>query len=375
MKEQDVAIIGLGPAGSTLGYLLAKKGIKVLGIDYRKFPREKLCAGLITYKTQNLLNTLISGSVDFLEKEGIIFFSDCKYGIGTRKQGLFWQGRLEEPFKILERKEYDYFWYKKFLEAGGKVLTAKVVSINKGKLLLDTGKSVKAKFIIGADGVNSVLRKYLAKKKRVLPPNNKKQALALETFLPQEKVSLPYIPSIFLGYVPCGYLWAFPSRKGFCLGLGSSKLKDGKRLKTILEEFCWHYAQSRPQKVYAHFLPYGDFEEKPGLDRYFLVGDAAGLADPLLGEGIYYAHKSAFLLFKALEKFFTGLGTVEDNYFQLLAEEIKEMSFALYWRRVVFSLLKGGDFYFVKKIFSRYYRKIEETIQGKRSFYFLQKRM
>lgn len=370
MKGHDVAIIGLGPAGATLGYLLAKRGMRVLGIDYKKFPREKLCAGLITYKTQSLINNLVPGSLDFLEKEKIIFFSDWNYGIGTKKQGIFWQGKLEEPFKIVERQRYDYFWYKKFLEAGGKILTARVVGIREDKLFLDNGETLQAKFIIGADGVNSVVRKYLAKKKATLPPHNKKQALALEAFLPRDMVNLPYFPCIFFGYVPDGYVWSFPSSKGVCIGLGAGKIKDGKKLKVILEEFCWRYAKVKPAKVYAHFLPYGDFEEKPGLTNCFLIGDAAGFADPLLGEGIFYAHKSAYLLFKALERFFSNPAKVRKTYFQLLKEELKELRFALYWRKVTFSFLARGDFYLFKKIFSRYSRVLEETIQGKRSFYF-----
>ncbi len=369
MKNLDVAIIGLGPAGSMLGYLLAQKGYKVLGIDYKDFPREKLCAGLITDKTVQLLERIFPGSVSYLEEKKVIVFKSTSYGVGNR-QGIFWQGKLERPFRIVDRKKYDFFWYEQFQKAGGKVLRERVVKVEEGKIYLANGEILSPGFIVGADGVNSVLRRFLAQKKIVRPPHNKEQALALETFFKASDVNLPRFPSIFFGYVPSGYIWAFPHAKGFCLGIGSNKVKDGKRLKGILDEFCLSFVKNKAQKVYAHFLPYGDFEKSPAYDNCFLLGDAAGLADPLLGEGIYYAQQSAFLLASAFS-LASNEENIRDIYLQLLAEEIKELRFALYWRKVVFSFLWVRDFYPLKWAFFRGARYLEETIQGKRSFCFL----
>jgi flavin-dependent dehydrogenase len=59
MTEYDVIIVGGGPAGSTAGYLLRNFGLKILIIDKNNFPRQKLCAGCITYKTVRLLERII----------------------------------------------------------------------------------------------------------------------------------------------------------------------------------------------------------------------------------------------------------------------------------------------------------------------------
>ena len=55
----DAIVIGAGPAGSTAAYLLAKKGFKVLILDKKAFPRDKLCGGLITWKTVKVLENII----------------------------------------------------------------------------------------------------------------------------------------------------------------------------------------------------------------------------------------------------------------------------------------------------------------------------
>jgi len=67
----DVIVIGAGPAGSTAADLLAKKGFKVLILDKKAFPRDKLCGGLITWKTVKVLENIFQTSPDFLKSNRI----------------------------------------------------------------------------------------------------------------------------------------------------------------------------------------------------------------------------------------------------------------------------------------------------------------
>ena len=62
----DAIVIGAGPAGSTAAYLLASKGFKVLILDKSTFPRDKLCGGLLTWKTVKLLESIFQTNIEFL---------------------------------------------------------------------------------------------------------------------------------------------------------------------------------------------------------------------------------------------------------------------------------------------------------------------
>jgi len=73
----DVIIVGGGPAGTTAAYLLDKKGYEVLIIDKKKFPRNKLCGGLLTKKTLNILSDIYNFNVKDLKKDKVInYISD-----------------------------------------------------------------------------------------------------------------------------------------------------------------------------------------------------------------------------------------------------------------------------------------------------------
>jgi len=102
-KLYDVIIVGAGPSGSTLGYLLADSGLDVLVIDEANFPRSKLCAGAITWKTRKLLEELFKIS---FEKQFTMENVSADYFIYEK----FRQNVVEispEPFYFVDRKKYD----------------------------------------------------------------------------------------------------------------------------------------------------------------------------------------------------------------------------------------------------------------------------
>ena len=87
-KSYDVVIVGAGPAGATAGMVLAKKGMNVLVLERETFPRDKLCAGLITLKTQELISDLVGQDLSKLQSRGIIEYQSTAYGLGNT-QDLF----------------------------------------------------------------------------------------------------------------------------------------------------------------------------------------------------------------------------------------------------------------------------------------------
>lgn len=363
----DVVIVGLGPAGSVLGYILAKHGINVIGVDYRSFPRFKLCGGLITWKTQQLIEKVLQKDTSFLTKT--IIYSSKEYGMGCGD--WLYQGHLDIPFKIVDRYLYDFFWFEQFKRVGGKYVKAKVVGLDlsSSSIILSSGERVRGRYIVGADGVFSIIRRKLATKSKITKPGNINQVLAIEGFVPLDQIKLSYKPYIFFGKVPLGYAWIFPAKQGWALGI-LSQVRDARRLKQIFLEFCVKWAKTYKQKIYAHFLPYGDFEKKPVYKNCFLIGDAAGWVDPLLGEGIYYAHKSALILATAFLQGQFKLPVVREKFIHDLKEELQELRYALFWRKCLFTMGKFNNFALLKWLFLKKHKMFENIIHGKSSFCF-----
>jgi len=105
-NSYDVVIIGAGPAGSTAAYILAANGFKVLIVDKSAFPRDKLCGGLLTFKSIQLLEDIFSMPLDLLQSRRLITFQSSSYQVGN-STGASVKGRLNYPFHFVRRKDYD----------------------------------------------------------------------------------------------------------------------------------------------------------------------------------------------------------------------------------------------------------------------------
>jgi flavin-dependent dehydrogenase len=121
--------------------------------------------------------------------------------------------------------------------------------------------------------------------------------------------------------------------------------------------------------VRSHALPYGNYLTQPGCSNILLIGDACGLADPLLGEGIYYAHKSAQLAALATIQSYRHSQDAFRIYRQQLYETIiPELKFIWMVRQIIFSLPGSWPGLILSFLLKINPRKCEETIQGQRSY-------
>lgn len=287
----DAIIIGAGPAGSYAGYLLADMGLTVALIDRRTFPREKLCGGLLTFKTAELLQPVCP--VETLSKFDIM------------RSHAFYQDQFSASFGLLSpaytvlRLQFDTQLMELARGKGAHTyLGAPIWGINfaRKEVCLSDGRTLKYSALIGADGAQSTVRQIAA-----LPKNE--MGFCLEAHVPWSLLKNPKRLlsggiEIYYGDFPNGYGWIFPCKDSVAVGVGS--LAEGISERNILTRYNRFlarvlFANSTHIKPAGAYLPSGTSVVlgAPQYENLCLVGDAAGLIDPFTGEGIYYALLSA----------------------------------------------------------------------------------
>ncbi|RJR15769.1 MAG: geranylgeranyl reductase family protein [Nitrospiraceae bacterium] len=384
----DVIIAGAGPAGSTAGYLLSRAGLKVLIIDKSTFPRKKLCAGLITYKTVRLLERVFGETVDSLKEKGLINYESNGYELYCRDR-LITGRTIDVPFRFIDRESYDHFLLNKAREAGASVIEGdgvglRSLNILKSAVRTNSGKEYSADIIIGADGVNSRIRRSFLVDLFGREDWSGNLASAHEIFIRRESTGKQLEhPALFFDYVDWGYAWVFPNRERLKIGMCALKKKNKDDIlssfRTFLSEMKFN--EMGEEKIHSYVLPYGSFLPTPVFRNVFLVGDAAGFADPLLGEGIYYAQRSAELASLAIldvmhdrrgqSKPLEALATA---YINLLRQHIfTEFEYAGKIRKVIFTYLNMSRYFPLKILMGLLGDMPVETVHGIRSYKWMKK--
>ena len=319
MTRFDLLIVGAGPAGSFAAELLAKGGARVALFDGRPEGEPKACGGGVTAKAlkawPQLLNA-VGRTVNELDL----------YSPSSKKLHL----ELDEPFAIYSRIAFDCYLRDRARDAGAQIISdkisaRKVKKTNDGwRVTTDSGREWTGSVLIGADGANSGIAKMLAGK---LPPSDMEVAFGYRAPLPSNE-SAPTVVAFLPGWV--GYAWAFPRPDHISFGIATTQdAFEHEPLDDLLWQFMvGYYLQCEGAKVKFWAVDKGDVKTSqfrahlestaeryaariPGLaaetwDRrtvcgadWALLGDAAGFADPVTGEGIYYALRSAELLAQA----------------------------------------------------------------------------
>ena len=297
MLTVDVLIIGGGPAGSSLGYSLQKAGLICCIVDKAAFPRKKLCGGLLTQKTADLIEDIF-GDVSF----------PCEYT--TKNIRLFLGNenlsrvQTDSNFYLVNRVDFDFYFIRQYLGVGGILFdntTVKKVNLETNSAMLSSREEIHYKVLVGADGANSQVRKYIDSKYR---PN----AMCLEFDSPANEIGDEI--QVYFSTLRSGYGWCFPKKGYYTVGIGG-EIKVNQDIKKSFKLFYRSINKTAgSENITGALIPFGRYVKVPCKGNILLVGDAAGLVDPITGEGIYFAFLSAMYASEAIQKFL-----VSNEYF------------------------------------------------------------
>ena len=319
MKTYDLLIVGAGPAGSFAAELLARAGVDVALFDGRPEGEPKACGGGVTAKA-------LKSWPQLLKAVGRTVTELDLYSPSGKKLHL----ALDEPFAIYSRIAFDCYLRDRARDAGAQVIPEKI-SARKTKrtaagwrLQNDSGTEWHGSFLVGAEGANSGIAKMLA---GPLPPSDMEVAFGYRAPLPA-KDAAPTVVAFLPGWV--GYAWAFPRPDHISFGIATTQdAFQHEPLDDLLWRFMLGYYQQFEGQAANFWTKDKNTPERariqdhlrttaeryaariPGLaattwdkrktcgDDWALLGDAAGFADPVTGEGIYYALRSAELFAEA----------------------------------------------------------------------------
>lgn len=280
----DLIVIGAGPAGSAAAMQACGLGLRVALIDKASFPREKLCGGGITGRALGFIRDV------FGPLPGDLCHPCSQVRMVAEGRELC---RLDDPRApvMSMRLALDAHLRAQALAAGADDFCGTRIAdldLGLGRITLTGGQVVTAPVIIGADGVNSMVARRLLGRAH----DPARVGFALEAEVPG-----PTGPMLELDLTaaPWGYGWDFPKAEGRTLGIGGIARRNPD-LKPRFE--AWLRARGVDPATVAikgHHLPFGEFRTVPGKDHVLLAGDAAGLVDPITGEGIGWAVRSGQL--------------------------------------------------------------------------------
>jgi geranylgeranyl reductase family protein len=325
VERYDVAVIGAGPAGSVTAIHLARGGARVLLVDKAKFPRDKPCGGGLTLRAVRQLPVDPSPVVEH-EVDRMAFRLGWRSHFERR-------GRLGAFVLMTQRRRLDHYLVEQAVAAGAAFRDGVKVRIETGtdpgglSLHVD-GSPLAAEVVVGADGANGTSARALG----LGGPIAHGVAYEGNTAFDERYRGLAVIE---LGTIPGGYGWVFPKGDHVNVGVGGWE-SEGPRLRAHLAELCRRHGidDGRLESVRGHRLPLRRAGFVPARGRALLVGDAAGLVDPLTGDGMYEAFVSARLASEATFDVLAGRAETVEPYAERLGQALDPLAGASWGAKV-----------------------------------------
>ncbi len=316
MAHYDVLVVGAGPAGNAAAYALTKGGANVALLEKQTLPRHKTCGGGMSITTGVALDLDAYPNLDtstFVEQKvtwmrHTFHFQDaCLHPVNRNAE--------EPPLSLwmVQRSIFDNALTERAVRAGATLIQGaalkEITQEADGRLRIQAeGKhgewTATADYILGADGANGIVAKLAGlRQKRTM-------GIAMEAEVPHNWGDghpdlRPEVIHLEYGAVPRGYAWVFPKQSHINVGAGvfqqrRTEGRGDKNIKDLLQSSIQSYLHTLqlpiPDDITYHAHPIPVWE---GLDtivtknhRIMLLGDSAGLVQPLFGDGILHAIKS-----------------------------------------------------------------------------------
>jgi geranylgeranyl reductase family protein len=308
MKIWDAIIVGAGPAGCGAAFDLVHHGREVLLLDKADFPRQKACAGGLTVKALKALRYSI---------EPVIRQQISQMRLERDVGRAITLGRRSSCCFMTVRQELDDFCFRQTTRAGAQFRRIRTIDAitqePAGVTLSVDGDLLRARFLVGADGVHSRVRQLAG-----MESNWFWRGFALEATVPTlnaaaHKLAFDFAP------VRNGYGWVFPKGDHLNIGLYSSS-PDEKLNRARLSAYVrGRSVHADAECIIGQYAGFGAAQHKPVSNRIFLVGDAGGFVDPLTGEGIYFAIVSGQAAALAIKKDLASGGSAREEFARLTA--------------------------------------------------------
>jgi geranylgeranyl reductase family protein len=316
----DVIVVGMGPAGATAAAELSRAGFSVMGLEWKTMPRYKVCGGALSARTDLVLEPDYHSVVE-----------ETIYRVRFQLAGAeAFEITSSDPIAyMVMRDRFDAYLVRKAREAGALVReNERVINVRECAEWVEVEtqqRRYQTKVLVGADGANSLVARTLfpGRRSRVLG------ALEGEVRLNGASSSLRAGAIVLdLGVVAGGYGWVFPKEGRLSIGLAGlqerhrhprSVYQDFVKTEPTLTGLTVPEGLGHPIPLYG-----GESTERMPLTtkRAVLVGDAAHLVDPVLGEGIYYAMESGRMAARSISDWMGKKTTDLRSYDERIAEDM-----------------------------------------------------
>ena len=352
MKRYDAVVVGGGPAGSATAWHLADAGASVLVADRASFPRDKPCGGGMTMRAVRRCpvdpSPVVEAEVDVVELR-------FRFGDGVVRYAP------SPVIRMTQRRRLDAFLLDAARERGADVRDGVRVEIDGASNSLSLGgERVRFSTLVGADGANGITRRAFALGDGIV------NGVAFEGNARYGDVSRERYAGravVELGGPPGGYGWVFAKGDHVNVGVGAWE-SEGPRIRDHLRRVCAAHAidPAKLEHVRGHRLPMRRPGTRIARDRVALVGDAAGLVDPVSGDGLYECFVSARLAADAVLDLLAGRAATLRPYEAAVEEALTPLHEASWrlkrafdrWPRASWRLAAAGPSW----------RTIERLLQG-----------
>jgi geranylgeranyl reductase family protein len=310
VTRYDAVVVGAGPAGSVAALVLARGGARVALADKAAFPRDKACGDLIGPRGVQVLADLGVTVPDAGHGSDLLAVGPS----GRRSRLPAFTGRSYPGHGIVvPRTAFDHALREAALAAGAVGVRARITAVDRDSggtvraVLTGDGQRLAGDVIIGADGALSPVARLAG----MLDPEAALWGFAVRAYIPGE-VPLPLL--CLLEAAPWriypGYGWLFPGADGQAnvgIGIGMGGTRRSAPLRDDLDGFTALLRsrgdlrqEAEPGPVIGGWLRMGGTGTPPAAGNVLLAGDAAGLINPLQGEGIAPAMISGRLAAEAV---------------------------------------------------------------------------